>query len=456
MSSRFGEMLLNRRRELGLSIQQVANVIKLRPQIIEYFELGNLAAMPPRGYAQGMIASYARYLGLNPREVVDAYFDELATYERVNNTGAGRFQDSVAEASPHSDNAAGRFMIVNGVPNSRYGQRPPQAGYVSESHSLHEPAPVSAMRPERGPHRLRYSQQRTLPPADGYGRGSDPHRARAQGYRERGAMQAPYRGRPAGYPAGGFSRSQNDARPMPLPGGQRRRAAGGRQGYNVPRGRRGSGGGASGGSVFDNRILLILLVVALLFVVLVAALLLKSCGSDSSASNEPAVQVQSESADSSDSSEEEEDDAVVVDGGDSSSADAPAGSDANESGSQQAVQQEAKVTISIAKGKTSWIEVKLDGQYVYSDTPVGPFEQEYTVAQSIEITVDNPADVVIKKNGEKVRYDSKSSGVGRVSITAPKVVTDSDSDTTSGQQADTQTASGSDGDDSLDSTSAAV
>ena len=146
----------------------------------------------------------------------------------------------------------------------------------------------------------------------------------------------------------------------------------------------------------------------------------------------------------------------MVDGGDSSSADAPAGSDANESGSQQAVQQEAKVTISIAKGKTSWIEVKLDGQYVYSDTPVGPFEQEYTVAQSIEITVDNPADVVIKKNGEKVRYDSKSSGVGRVSITAPKVVTDSDSDTTSGQQADTQTASGSDGDDSLDSTSAAV
>lgn len=456
MSSRFGEMLLNRRRELGLSIQQVANVIKLRPQIIEYFELGNLAAMPPRGYAQGMIASYARYLGLNPREVVDAYFDELATYERVNNTGAGRFQDSVAEASPHSDNAAGRFMIVNGVPNSRYGQRPPQAGYVSESHSPHEPAPVSAMRPERGPHRLRYGQQRTLPPADGYGRGSDPRRARAQGYRERGAMQAPYRGRPAGYPAGGFSRSQNASRPMPLPGDQRRRAGGGRQGYNVNRGRRGSGGGASGGLAFDNRILLMLLAVALLLVVLVAALLLKSCGPDSSASNEPTVQVQSDSAGSSDSSVEEEDDADVVDASDSSSTDASASSDTDASGSQQTVQQETKVTISIAKGKTSWIEVKLDGQYVYSDTPVGPFEQEYTVTQSIEITVDNPADVVIKKNGEKVRYDSKSSGVGRVSITAPKVVADSDSDATSGQQTDTQTASGSDGDASLDSTSAAA
>ena len=48
MSSRFGAMLQNRRRELGMSIQQVSNEIKLRPQTIEYFELGRLDAMPPR------------------------------------------------------------------------------------------------------------------------------------------------------------------------------------------------------------------------------------------------------------------------------------------------------------------------------------------------------------------------------------------------------------------------
>ena len=77
MAMTFGEMLLNRRRQMGLSIQQVANTIKMRPQIIEYFETDNFAAMPQRGYAQGMISSYARYLGLNPREVVEAYFDGL-------------------------------------------------------------------------------------------------------------------------------------------------------------------------------------------------------------------------------------------------------------------------------------------------------------------------------------------------------------------------------------------
>lgn len=76
MAARFGDMLLEQRRRMGLSIQQVANTIKIRPQIIEFFETGNFASMPPRGYAQGMISSYARFLGLNPREVVNAYFDD--------------------------------------------------------------------------------------------------------------------------------------------------------------------------------------------------------------------------------------------------------------------------------------------------------------------------------------------------------------------------------------------
>ena len=55
MAARFGDMLLEQRRRMGLSIQQVANTIKIRPQIIEFFETGNFASMPPRGYAQGIV-----------------------------------------------------------------------------------------------------------------------------------------------------------------------------------------------------------------------------------------------------------------------------------------------------------------------------------------------------------------------------------------------------------------
>ena len=146
MAARFGEMLQNRRRQMGLSIQQVANTVKIRPQIIEFFEMGDFSSMPPRGYAQGMISSYARYLGLNPREVVEAYFDELRVYEQTTSSAGGCFQDAAGYVSPRSASATGRFMMVE-PPRSRYGQRPPQAGYVSEAHSGHEPQRVGRPRP---------------------------------------------------------------------------------------------------------------------------------------------------------------------------------------------------------------------------------------------------------------------------------------------------------------------
>ena len=102
MAARFGDMLLEQRRRMGLSIQQVANTIKIRPQIIEFFETGNFASMPPRGYAQGMISSYARFLGLNPREVVNAYFDDLMAYERETSQQGGRFQDAAGYVNSRS------------------------------------------------------------------------------------------------------------------------------------------------------------------------------------------------------------------------------------------------------------------------------------------------------------------------------------------------------------------
>ena len=127
MAARFGDMLLEQRRRMGLSIQQVANTIKIRPQIIEFFETGNFASMPPRGYAQGMISSYARFLGLNPREVVNAYFDDLMAYERETSQQGGRFQDAAGYVNSRSSVDNGRFLMVQGGRSTRYGQRPQQA-----------------------------------------------------------------------------------------------------------------------------------------------------------------------------------------------------------------------------------------------------------------------------------------------------------------------------------------
>ena len=84
---RFSEMLLQRRRQLGLTCEQASRILKLREDVLIAFEEGDFESMPQSGYAQGMLSSYARYLGLNAREVVDLFQEEL--YEYVNGSGRG-------------------------------------------------------------------------------------------------------------------------------------------------------------------------------------------------------------------------------------------------------------------------------------------------------------------------------------------------------------------------------
>ena len=123
--------------------------------------------MPPRGYAPGMISSYARFLGLT-LTVVDAYFDELHTYERVNNTGTGRFQDSVAEAGvlltwhvrrpiPHGQRSRAQFSVRS--------KASPRQIRFRVRFSPHEPMPANSLqygRPGRG------ERQRALPRGGDY------------------------------------------------------------------------------------------------------------------------------------------------------------------------------------------------------------------------------------------------------------------------------------------------
>ena len=194
MAARFGDMLLEQRRRMGLSIQQVANTIKIRPQIIEFFENGNYASMPPRGYAQGMISSYARFLGLNPREVVNAYFDDLMAYERETSQQGGRFQDAAGYVNSRSSVDNGRFLMVQGGRSTRYGQRPQQAGYVTETGSSEE------IRSQRDRFRSTPApEERALPAARGVAR--DPR----AGYGDGGYSDRGYRGVSFGRPRGGYA-----------------------------------------------------------------------------------------------------------------------------------------------------------------------------------------------------------------------------------------------------------
>ena len=390
--ARFGDMLYQRRRQMGLTILQVANTIKIRPQIIEFFENGDFTAMPPRGYAQGMISSYARYLGLNPREVVEAYFEDLRAYEQATDNHGGRFQDAAGLVSTRSASATGRFMMVDSAPRSRYAQRPPQAGYVSETESGHEP------QLNRGPYRQR---------SYGAVSGAGPRRADQ-------TMRMPAYGRSAqgnADPRGTAQRRQQ---------GQARPAGAGRSGtpyHNAPgRGGRPPHGGRQQGRgsapAPDNRLLIALIAAGLVIIVLLALLLFRGCtpaDATSGAGSEAATPETTQAA----------------------SPDTPATStdDASDDTQDPSTDPEAETTeepqqlvvrVSVPEGESSWLEIRLDGSIVYGNEVIGPFEQEYTVTESIRITANTPSSVTVTQNGETVRWDTSTSGVARINLTAPE------------------------------------
>lgn len=458
MAARFGDMLLEQRRRMGLSIQQVANTIKIRPQIIEFFETGNFASMPPRGYAQGMISSYARFLGLNPREVVNAYFDDLMAYERETSQQGGRFQDAAGYVNSRSSVDNGRFLMVQGGRSTRYGQRPQQAGYITETGSGEE------IRSQRDRFRSTpMPEDRALPAARGVAR--DPR----AGYGDGGYSDRGYRGVPTGRSRGGYadadttqvtprlrSQSQTFSQRSSAPrSGQRnvqhQGSYRGRSDNNRGRMPQGTGRGASnhgrgGGRAPQNNGLDPRIVyagigaVALLLIVLIVVLL-RGCGSsapESTPETPVATKTTTKKSPKKTESVDEDEDTDKTRG-------EPTESDAAKTTAKKEESKVTKVKISVAKGKTAWIEVKVDGKSVYGAQATGPFEQEYTPESSIEITTSKPSDVTVTKNGEKVRYDTKTSGVARVTITVPKKETTDSENGESSDGADTP-----DGTDSID------
>ena len=461
MAARFGDMLLEQRRRMGLSIQQVANTIKIRPQIIEFFETGNFASMPPRGYAQGMISSYARFLGLNPREVVNAYFDDLMAYERETSQQGGRFQDAAGYVNSRSSVDNGRFLMVQGGRSTRYGQRPQQAGYVTETGSSEE------IRSQRDRFRSTpVPEERALPaargvardPRAGYGDGgySDRGYRGASSVRPRGcyadadttqvtprlrSQSQPYSQRSSvprsgqrNYQGRGELAPRSGQRNMQRQGSYRGRSDNNRGRMPQGTGRGGSNRGRGGGRAPQNNSLDPRIVyagigaVALLLIVLIVVLL-RGCGSSAPEST-PETPVATKTTTKKSSKKTESVD-----------------EDTDETTAKKEENEVTKVKISVAKGKTAWIEVKVDGKSVYGAQATGPFEQEYTPESSIEITTSKPSDVTVTKNGEKVRYDTKTSGVARVTITVPKKETTESKDGESSDGTD-----GTDGTESNDGT----
>lgn len=77
-SWRAGRKLSEARRQLGLSIDEVADRIRVRREFLEALEEMNPKLLPGKAYTLAFLRSYARELGLKPEEIVKQFQSEVA------------------------------------------------------------------------------------------------------------------------------------------------------------------------------------------------------------------------------------------------------------------------------------------------------------------------------------------------------------------------------------------
>ena len=483
----FSEMLVDRRRELGLSIKQASNVLRLKEEGLIAFEEGDFDSIPKSGYAQGMLSSYARYLGLNAKTVVNQFSQDLFEHER----GAGSHEarrrsrrnrdsaDGPLYQTPQANVGQPRrtyvesrgFLPTSGgfagdmsdfattsSPRPRYSSShgdgyddsyPQGRPYTSRVPLSSNVSPLGTSQRQRPMSRTGYGQQ------EQYGSYASPSMAQgtyARGYGRHGdvttrrVMPSQYQDdmlldndgesyQSASSMAG--RRSSRNIASTQRPNVRRR------SGGSSARGRNRTQTPAHGGIVgmielfLQDRSRMLVLIVAVLTIVLSAVIILsvRSCISSSQSTGRSVTvtstgESNTEEKASEDVSSEEEQRAR------------------EEATAAKVAETEANVSsrvieVAVADGEVTWLEIAYDGKSDIAETVTGPWNRKYTVTQSITVNVNDTTAVTVMEDGKKLEFDSKASGIGTITVQVSKKG-DNTSSTTEGNAAagTTQTTDG--------------
>lgn len=470
---RFSEMLVERRRKLGLSIKQASSVLRLKEQVLIAFEEGDFASMPKSGYAQGMLASYARYLSLNPRVITRQFSSDLSEWEDMG--GRERAMDWDEGES-----------LRRGALNRRSyqgtrGLLPASGGYAGDLDSFATTSPVRPkgqgnLAADRGDARSqpsglegrRYTSRDIAAEAQGrpssrYVRTRTRQTRGERARRGRGSQLPTDRERitrrdvtsddftddlrydsanpyEAASTTTGRRSSRNIAK-VDRPNVRRRRSTA-RPQTSRARGRDRLGGVVS---VFGGDTRNIVLFAVFVTIVLTAIIIMSigSCVRNNSTDTRTVATNTMQTGGSPTASAQGTNSSTGEGNGESgSSPNDP--SDTDPSGSNDSEDEKTVVSVSVAKGEVSWVEIKCDGMSEVAEQITGPWKQSYTVTEAISISVNNISAVTVAKNGKTQSFDSKTSGIGSITIQGTKVSSaedDEDSDASS----DSGSKSGSSG-----------
>ena len=71
--SLLGQRLRQEREARGLAILQVELDTRIRGNLIQALENGDIETLPPEPFLRGLIRTYANYLRVDPQEMLDLY-----------------------------------------------------------------------------------------------------------------------------------------------------------------------------------------------------------------------------------------------------------------------------------------------------------------------------------------------------------------------------------------------
>ena len=440
----FSEILIERRRELGLSLQQASRVLKLKESVLLAFEEGDYESIPKSGYAQGMLASYARYLGLNPREIVDLFLEESYEYtngttshelrRRTRDTRSGRDLEGyevVNEADsrpaayvaspgllPTSGGMAGdmgSFATTSGV-HSRSGEAVPLVGASRTPTSSYSHAEYVHGHAYNAPSVREQAVRSRTGQAGRQGSGSQVARRRSD-IRTRSVTPALYTDdlryddRPSSYE----SSASRDARATlhTTRGAVNRPNVRRRSAQRVEVDDAGILGAIRG--IFSDSSRLSAIIIAILGIVL-TAIIITSVGSCiySRAGTNRQVDIEQGAASAPETPVQQVTDTRVP------VVETPTQEDGTPVEQDEAeakpAYEEVVIEVTVAADEVSWLEINCDGEVAVSETVTGPWSETFRPRQEFIIQVGNSLATTVTKNGEVVRYDYKSSGVGTISI----------------------------------------
>lgn len=78
-----GECLKRKREELGISIKDLGDKLKIKTSYLEDLEENNYEKLPPDVYVKGFIKSYSELVGFNPEKMIELFKKEKEIEDKI-------------------------------------------------------------------------------------------------------------------------------------------------------------------------------------------------------------------------------------------------------------------------------------------------------------------------------------------------------------------------------------